>query len=73
MKLSSAFVFAAIHLWNAATASELVTKAADPCAVVGGQKWVAPSDLRACFTSFPVDPEVKANVCSNGQSNGALP
>lgn len=35
---------------------------ADPCVVIGGQKWVAPSDVRACFTSFKVDPAVKSNV-----------
>lgn len=35
---------------------------ADPCAVIGGQKWVAPSDVRACFTSFKVDPAVKSNI-----------
>lgn len=37
---------------------------ADPCAAIGGQKWVAPSDVRKCFTSFAVDPAVKANVSS---------
>ena len=34
----------------------------DPCAVIASQKWVAPSDVRACFTSFEVDPVEKANV-----------
>ena len=36
--------------------------AADPCAVVGGKKWVNPKDLRACFTSVKVDPVQKENV-----------
>ncbi|KAF9041554.1 hypothetical protein BJ165DRAFT_1406469 [Panaeolus papilionaceus] len=34
----------------------------DPCTVIAGQKWVAPKDLRACFTSAKVDPAIKANV-----------
>lgn len=40
----------------------LDARAADPCAAIAGQKWVAPRDVRACFTSFKVDPEIKANV-----------
>ena len=56
-------------LWLAATgyclAGELVPKAVDPCAAIAGQEWVSPKDVRACFSSFPVDPEIKANVsCS---------
>lgn len=34
----------------------------DPCAAIAGQKWVAPADVRACFTSFKVDPVEQANV-----------
>ncbi|PPQ63478.1 hypothetical protein CVT24_005135 [Panaeolus cyanescens] len=34
----------------------------DPCADIAGKKWVTPAQVRACFTSFPVDPKVKANV-----------
>lgn len=34
----------------------------DPCAAIAGQKWVAPADLRACFTSVKVDPVIKENV-----------
>ena len=37
-------------------------KRADPCAAIGGQKWVAPSALRACFQSIPVNQTIKANV-----------
>jgi len=37
-------------------------RALDPCAAIAGQKWVAPSDVRACFTSFQVDPDEKTNV-----------
>jgi len=36
--------------------------ASDPCAAIAGQKWVAPKDLRACFTSVKVDPVIKENV-----------
>ena len=39
-----------------------VRAATDPCSAIAGQEWVAPADVRACFTSFKVDPEVKANV-----------
>lgn len=38
-------------------------RAADPCAVIGGQKWVAPSAVRACFESFPINESTKSNVC----------
>ena len=34
----------------------------DPCAAISGKKWVAPSDVRACFTSFEVNQVEKANV-----------
>ncbi|KAI0092111.1 hypothetical protein BDY19DRAFT_884514 [Irpex rosettiformis] len=34
----------------------------DPCAAIAGKKWVAPKDVRACFTSLKVDPDVKANI-----------
>lgn len=37
----------------------------DPCAAIAGQEWVAPSDVRACFTSFQVDPVEKENVGDN--------
>ena len=40
-------------------------RANDPCAAIAGQKWVAPSDVRACLTSFQVDPVEKANVGYN--------
>lgn len=34
----------------------------DPCAAIGGQKWVAPSAVRACFQSFSVNETTKSNV-----------
>lgn len=43
-------------------ANALITRASDPCAAIAGQKWVAPKDVRACFTSFAVDPDLKSNV-----------
>ncbi|KAF9647657.1 hypothetical protein BDM02DRAFT_3097792 [Thelephora ganbajun] len=38
------------------------SRVSDPCATIAGQKWAAPSDVRACFTSFRVDPVEKANI-----------
>ena len=38
------------------------SKRADPCAAIGGEKWVAPSAVRACFESIPVNQTIKANV-----------
>ena len=37
-------------------------RAADPCATIGGQTWVSPADVRACYQSFPVNETEKANV-----------
>ncbi|KAJ6583683.1 hypothetical protein B0H10DRAFT_2339210 [Mycena sp. CBHHK59/15] len=37
-------------------------KKVDPCAIIGGKKWVAPSEVRACVSSFKVDPTVKSNI-----------
>ncbi|KAG7091916.1 hypothetical protein E1B28_008311 [Marasmius oreades] len=34
----------------------------DPCTKLAGKKWVAPSDLRACFQSFKVEPVIKDNI-----------
>ncbi|KAJ7784767.1 hypothetical protein B0H16DRAFT_1402826 [Mycena metata] len=34
----------------------------DPCAVIGGKKWVAPADVRACFSSFKVNQTIKSNI-----------
>ncbi|KAI0355821.1 hypothetical protein OH77DRAFT_1424077 [Trametes cingulata] len=49
---------------KAATAgvSTLDVRAVDPCAAISNQTWVAPKDVRACFTSFAVDPTIKANI-----------
>ncbi|KAJ7104453.1 hypothetical protein B0H15DRAFT_810083 [Mycena belliarum] len=42
--------------------SEVQGSKRDPCAVIGGKKWVAPKDVRACFSSFKVDPAIKRNI-----------
>ncbi|KAK7044505.1 peptidase S41 family protein ustP [Favolaschia claudopus] len=34
----------------------------DPCAAIGGKKWVAPADVRACYSSFKVDAAIKSNI-----------
>ncbi|KAH9485462.1 Peptidase S41 family protein ustP [Psilocybe cubensis] len=34
----------------------------DPCAAIAGKKWVLPKEARACLSSFPLDPLIKANV-----------
>ncbi|KAJ7064956.1 hypothetical protein C8F01DRAFT_1128917 [Mycena amicta] len=40
-----------------------VAKAAlDPCATIGGKKWVSPSEVRACFSSFKLQPVIKNNI-----------
>ncbi|KAJ8454077.1 hypothetical protein ONZ45_g19447 [Pleurotus djamor] len=43
-------------------ADALETRAADPCAAIAGQKWVAPKDVRACFKSIRVDDTLKTNI-----------
>ncbi|KAF8649153.1 hypothetical protein AX16_005951 [Volvariella volvacea WC 439] len=42
---------------------DLTTRAPrDPCAVIGGKKWVAPQDVRACYESARVDETIKSNI-----------
>lgn len=41
---------------------DVSARAADPCAAIGGQKWVAPGAVRACFESFAVNQTIKNNV-----------
>ncbi|KAG6872704.1 hypothetical protein C0995_007372 [Termitomyces sp. Mi166 len=40
----------------------LEERAVDPCAVIAGKKWVAPKDVRACYSSITVDPIIKTNI-----------
>lgn len=48
--------------------SAIVSRDTDPCTDIGGQKWVAPSAVRACFESFPVNQTIKSNVGNFSQS-----
>ncbi|KAF5389577.1 hypothetical protein D9757_004103 [Collybiopsis confluens] len=59
-RLAFTALFAFFSLGRVST--EVARQATDPCAKIGGQKWVSPQDLRACYTSFPVDPAVKENI-----------
>lgn len=34
----------------------------DPCIKVAGKTWVLPSEARECLRSFPLKPEIKANI-----------
>ncbi|KAL5522967.1 hypothetical protein ACEPAF_1234 [Sanghuangporus sanghuang] len=45
-----------------AAAANAVPRAPDPCAAIGGQKWVAPSAVRSCFESFPINQTIKTNI-----------
>ncbi|KAF9031686.1 hypothetical protein BDZ89DRAFT_1101087 [Hymenopellis radicata] len=36
--------------------------AQDPCATIGGQKWVTPAQLRACYSSFAVNENERSNI-----------
>ncbi len=47
-----------------------LVKRADPCAAIGNQTWVAPSAVRACFESFPVNQTIKSNVRGNVSLTG---
>ncbi|KAF9467967.1 hypothetical protein BDZ94DRAFT_1210518 [Collybia nuda] len=38
------------------------SRAPDPCAAIGGKKWVAPRDVRACYSSIKVDQTLKTNM-----------
>ncbi|KAF8811664.1 hypothetical protein BYT27DRAFT_7208291 [Phlegmacium glaucopus] len=43
--------------------NDVADKKVDPCAVIGGKEWVAPQDVRACFTSVKVDESINTNSC----------
>ncbi|TCD64095.1 hypothetical protein EIP91_004537 [Steccherinum ochraceum] len=62
VSLAGAALLGAVSALAAIVDTRLVAKAVDPCAAIAGQKWVAPAAVRACFTSFQVDPIVKANI-----------
>lgn len=54
--------FTAAIVSAAPSTDGLEARATDPCTVIAGQTWVAPSDVRACFNSFPVNATIKQNV-----------
>ncbi|KAF9009968.1 hypothetical protein BDQ17DRAFT_1234948 [Cyathus striatus] len=63
----SSFFFAAFGLslvaaTSASSIPDILARASDPCAVIGGQKWVAPKDVRACYQSIKVDQKIKSNI-----------
>ncbi|KAL5528063.1 hypothetical protein ACEPAF_7199 [Sanghuangporus sanghuang] len=45
-----------------AVAAATIPRAPDPCAAISGKTWVAPSEVRACFESFPVVDSIKSNI-----------
>lgn len=50
-----------MHLLVVALIFSILVKG-DPCTVIAEQKWAAPKDVRACFTSFKVNNTIKDNV-----------
>ncbi|KAF5360262.1 hypothetical protein D9758_009178 [Tetrapyrgos nigripes] len=57
--------WASLSILGSVLASEVTIQTRqsdDPCAKVVGKKWVDPAVLRACFTSVPVDPDLKENI-----------
>lgn len=57
-----ATLIAFVSIAVAASASDVSARAADPCAAIGGKKWVSPKEVRACYSSFKVDSAKKTNV-----------
>jgi len=40
----------------------VLPRASDPCAAIGGQKWVAPGAVRDCYKAVKVNETLKNNV-----------
>ncbi|KAF9560741.1 hypothetical protein CPC08DRAFT_636240 [Agrocybe pediades] len=57
---TSLLLLASLSTFTAA--SDVVTRAADPCAAIGQQTWVSPSAVRACYRSVKVNETEKANI-----------
>lgn len=69
MLTSSVLVAASLlAVASAAAFQDLEERKSDPCVAIAGQKWVAPSAVRACFNSFPVNATIKTNVSNFGSS-----
>ncbi|KXN82588.1 hypothetical protein AN958_02439 [Leucoagaricus sp. SymC.cos] len=47
---------------SVAVDAAIVARAADPCAAIGGQKWVFPKAVRDCYNAVPVNETLKANI-----------
>lgn len=63
VKVTEQFVFLGICVGlSIGVNASVISRAADPCAVIGGQKWVSPKAVRDCFTSIKVNETLKANV-----------
>jgi len=46
----------------------VLPRASDPCAAIGGQKWVAPEAVRDCYSAVKVNETLKNNVSHFHQS-----
>lgn len=63
MKLTESLVYLATLSGLGIGARALVSpRAADPCAAIGGQKWVSPKAVRDCYNSIPLNETLKDNV-----------
>jgi hypothetical protein len=47
---------------SVAVRGSVLPRADDPCAAIGGQKWVAPKAVRDCYNAVPVNETLKQNV-----------
>ena len=54
--------FATVAVSTLSVAALVSALPGDPCAKIAGQKWVSPRDVRACYSSFPVDQKEKSNI-----------
>ena len=57
-----AFFFALSTIQDPGSLTVVHSGVPDPCAAIAGRVWVNASEVRACFASFQVDLEEKANV-----------
>ncbi|KAF9479788.1 hypothetical protein BDN70DRAFT_806502 [Pholiota conissans] len=48
------------------------TRAPDPCAAIGGKKWVSPKEVRACFNSYKVDGATRSNILDVAEKTSAF-
>ncbi|KAG6854488.1 hypothetical protein C0991_006090 [Blastosporella zonata] len=53
---------AAIAGLSIVAAVSLEEMSLDPCVAIAGKKWVAPREVRACYSSIMVDPALKTNI-----------